>query len=422
MKVLVVGNGGREHAIAWKISQSPKVSKIYVCPGNGLSRKENKCINIELKSNDEIVAFAAKEAIDLVVIGPEVYLMEGLSDMLRQNGILVLGPSKEAAKLEWSKAYAKEFMKKYGVTAPFSKDFTDYNEASKYIEAIKFPVVIKASGLAAGKGVVICKDLKEAKECLEDFMIKKKLKEAGEEVIIEEYLEGVEASILCITDGNVMVPFVSAKDHKKILEGENGDNTGGMGAVAPNVFYTKEYEKDFKENILDKTLLGIQKENMLFRGIVFFGLMLTKKGAYLLEYNVRFGDPETQAVLPLLKSDLFELAEACAKGELNKVNIEFNEGYCASVVCASKGYPKKYNTGYEIFNIERAEELGNKVFGSGVSFKDQKILTNGGRVLSVSAVSDNLKDAIEKAYEGVSQLEFCDMYYRKDIGRACLNE
>lgn len=420
MKVLVIGGGGREHAIAWKLAESKNVTEIYCAPGNGLT-EEGKCKNVDLKDNDEILKFALKEKIDLTIIGPEVYLASGTADILRNEGQVVLGPSKSAAKLEWSKAYAKEFMYKYNVKCPKSKTFHTFTEASLYVKDLKHPVVIKASGLAAGKGVVISDSLDVSLKTLQEMMLEKAFKDAGDEVLIEEYLEGVEASILCITDGKTIIPFISAKDHKKIENGEKGANTGGMGAIAPNPYYTNKFQEDFTENILKPTMEGLKGENLDFRGIIFFGLMLNESGAYLLEYNVRMGDPETEAVLPLLKSDFFDICFSAAKGNLEGTEVSFNEGYCTSIVSASKGYPFKYETNFEITGINEAKALGNIVFGAGVKKENEKILTSGGRVIAVSATGNSLKEARDKAYIGMDHISYGNKYIRTDIGEALLD-
>lgn len=413
MKVLVIGSGGREHAISWKIAQSPKVDKIFCAPGNGGTYAEDKCTNIDIIDIEELVNFAVESKIDLTVVGPENPLIEGIVDKFRSKGLNIFGPTSKAAMLEGSKIYSKDFMKKYGIKTAKYGVFNDKDEALKYIKECEYPVVIKADGLAAGKGVSICKNYKEAQLTIEDFMVKDIFKGAGKNVVIEEFLEGVEASILTITDGKSILPFMSAKDHKQIYDGGKGPNTGGMGAISPNPYCSQEVLKDFEKNIMNPTLKGIQQENLDYIGIIFFGIMITKKGIYLLEYNVRMGDPETQAVLPLMKTDLVELIEASLQGELHKFNLEWEKGACCSVVAASKGYPGKYSTGFTIEGIENS----SNVFAAGVEVKNGEFVTSGGRVLSVYGLGDNLDTAIESAYNNLKEISFQGMYFRTDIGR-----
>ncbi|WP_333861249.1 phosphoribosylamine--glycine ligase [Clostridium sp.] len=413
MKVLVIGSGGREHAISWKIAQSPKVDKIFCAPGNGGTYAEDKCTNIDIIDIEELVNFAVESKIDLTVVGPENPLIEGIVDKFRSKGLNIFGPTSKAAMLEGSKIYSKDFMKKYGIKTAKYGVFNDKDEALKYIKECEYPVVIKADGLAAGKGVSICKNYKEAQLTIEDFMVKDIFKGAGKNVVIEEFLEGVEASILTITDGKSILPFMSAKDHKQIYDGGKGPNTGGMGAISPNPYCSQEVLKDFEKNIMNPTLKGIQQEKLDYIGIIFFGIMITKKGIYLLEYNVRMGDPETQAVLPLMKTDLVELIEASLQGELHKFDLEWEKGACCSVVAASKGYPGKYSTGFTIEGIENS----SNVFAAGVEVKNGEFVTSGGRVLSVYGLGDNLDTAIESAYNNLKEISFQGMYFRTDIGR-----
>jgi len=413
VKVLVIGSGGREHAISWKIAQSPKVDKIFCAPGNGGTYAEDKCTNIDIIDIEELVNFAVESKIDLTVVGPENPLIEGIVDKFRSKGLNIFGPTSKAAMLEGSKIYSKDFMKKYGIKTAKYGVFNDKDEALKYIKECEYPVVIKADGLAAGKGVSICKNYKEAQLTIEDFMVKDIFKGAGKNVVIEEFLEGVEASILTITDGKSILPFMSAKDHKQIYDGGKGPNTGGMGAISPNPYCSQEVLKDFEKNIMNPTLKGIQQEKLDYIGIIFFGIMITKKGIYLLEYNVRMGDPETQAVLPLMKTDLVELIEASLQGELHKFDLEWEKGACCSVVAASKGYPGKYSTGFTIEGIENS----SNVFAAGVEVKNGEFVTSGGRVLSVYGLGDNLDTAIESAYNNLKEISFQGMYFRTDIGR-----
>ncbi|EYE89154.1 phosphoribosylamine--glycine ligase [Fervidicella metallireducens AeB] len=414
MKVLVIGSGGREHAIAWKISQNSDVEKIYCAPGNGGTFFENKCHNINLTRIDDLLNFARKENIDLTVVGPEAPLVEGIVDVFKKEGLRIFGPSKRAAQLEGSKIFSKNFMKKYNVKTAAYEVFEEEASAVEYLKECEYPIVIKADGLAAGKGVAICNSFEEAQGVISDFMIQDIFKGAGKRIVIEEYLDGVEASILSVTDGKTIIPFISAKDHKTIFEGNQGPNTGGMGVIAPNPYCTEEVYKDFQENIMIPTLKGIQEEKMDFTGIIFFGIMITKKGVYLLEYNVRMGDPETEALLPLMKSDLTQIIINACDNRLNEIQIEWFQGYSCCVIASSKGYPGKYKTGFEITGIEKTK---GKVFIAGAAAESNRLTTSGGRVLAVTYVAEELNDAVKGAYEDLNNINFEGIYYRKDIGR-----
>ncbi|MCX7904663.1 MAG: phosphoribosylamine--glycine ligase [Caloramator sp.] len=411
MKVLVIGSGGREHAIAWKIAKSPLVERVFVAPGNGGTHLEEKCENVDLRGIDEYLEFAKENRIDVTVVGPEAPLVQGIVDEFKRQGLKIFGPSKEAAKLEGSKIYAKEFMKRHGVRTAEYEVFYDVERAMDYIKKCQYPCVIKADGLAQGKGVVICNSIKEAEDTLQKFMVEDVFKGSGRRIVIEEFLEGVEASILSITDGNTIIPFISAKDHKRIFDGDKGPNTGGMGVIAPNPYVTDEVLEDFKKNIMLPTLNGIKEEGLLYFGIIFFGIMITKKGVYLLEYNVRMGDPETQALLPLMKSDFFELILKAIDGKLEGCKVEWERGFSCNVVAASKGYPGDYEKGFKI----DIGDVQNKIFIAGAEFKEGNLITTGGRVLSVTAVADTLEKAREKAYEDLKRINFEGMQYRKDI-------
>lgn len=413
MKILVIGNGGREHALSWKLAQNEKVSKVFCAPGNGGTFLEEKCENVDITSNKEILKFALQNAIDLTVVGPEAYLCDGIVDLFKSHNLKIFGPSKAAAKLEGSKVYAKEFMKKYGIKTAEYESFTEVKSALEYIKKASYPIVVKADGLAAGKGVVIVNTVKEANAVIEDMMIKDSFSGAGKEIIIEEFLQGVEASILSITDGNTIIPFISSKDHKAIFNGNKGPNTGGMGTVAPNPYCTKDIMAAFVQDIMTPTLKGIKSENLDYTGIIFFGIMINEKGVYLLEYNVRMGDPETQVVLPLMKSDLVEVIEAALNKRLSSQRIVFENKTACCVIGASKGYPGKYEKGNVITGINAAEE---KVFIAGAIEKNGDILTNGGRVLGVTAIGDEIEEAREKAYKAMEKVKFEGMYYRTDIG------
>ena len=414
MKILVIGSGAREHAICNNLLKNEKVSKVYCAPGNAGTAREKNCENVKISTIDEILNFAKKESIDLTIVGSEEMLVYGIVDKFEENGLKIFGPNKQAAILEGSKAYAKDFMKKYGVKTAEYELFNDYNKASEYLNKCSYPIVIKASGLALGKGVLICQDKEEAKNALEDIMVKKIFKDAGNEVVIEEFLEGVEASILSVTDSNIIIPFISAKDHKKVGDNDTGNNTGGMGVISPNPYYTKEAEELFIKDILEPTLKGIKAEKMSFAGIIFFGLMITKKGVYLLEYNVRMGDPETQAVLQLLETDYLSIIESAMKRELSTLNIKWKNKHACCVVMASGGYPASYNKGYKIEGIDK---INGQCFIAGAKLDgNNNIITDGGRVLNVVNIADSLEEARKLTYADIEKIDFKDKYYRKDIG------
>lgn len=413
MKILVVGSGGREHAICWKVSQNEKVEKVFCAPGNGGTAMLPKGENVNVKGIDELLEFALKEKIDLTIVGSEELLVDGIVDRFQEKGLKIFGPDKKAALLEGSKAYAKDFMKKYGVKTAAYEVFTEVDKAKEYIKTCEFPLVVKASGLAAGKGVLICQNLEEALKAVDEIMVDKVFSAAGEKIVVEEFLDGVEASILSVTDSKVILPFISAKDHKKVGEKETGLNTGGMGTIAPNPYVTKEVYDAFINGIMNPTLEGIKAEGMNFAGVIFFGLMITDKGVYLLEYNMRMGDPETQVVLPLLESDFIELLENGLKGDLANADVKWSSKSACCVVLASGGYPEAYNKGYEITGIDKVD---NMVFVAGAKAEDGKLLTSGGRVLNVVAVGENLEDARAKAYADAEKIDFTGKYCRKDIG------
>ncbi len=400
MRILVVGSGGREDAIAWKLQQNPKVEEVII---------KSSSLSIE-----ELIAIAKKEKINLTMVGSEELLVKGIVDAFEREDLVIFGPNQQAAMLEGSKAFSKAFMKKYGVKTARYESFPKVEEALAYVEKQEYPLVVKASGLAAGKGVIICENLEEAKKAIQEIMVEKVFQEAGSEVVIEEFLEGVEASILSITDSNVILPFISAKDHKKIGEKESGLNTGGMGVIAPNPYVTEQVYEAFQKDILEPTLKGIKAEGMKFAGIIFFGLMITKKGVYLLEYNMRMGDPETQAVLPLLESDFLEMLEDALAGTLDTEKIKWSKNASCCVVLASGGYPVSYQKGYEIHGLDGVEQ---HVFFAGVKKENGKYYNNGGRVLNVVATAPTLEEAIQKAYKDIEKISFQDSYYRKDIGK-----
>lgn len=413
MRILLIGSGGREHALAWKIAKNDRVEKIFVAPGNGGTAIEDKCENIDITDIDELLSFAIRESIDLTIVGPEDPLTKGIVDKFKEKGLKIFGPSKRAARLEGSKSFSKDFMKKYGVKTAEYEVFYNHQEALEYLNKCSYPTVVKADGLAAGKGVAICENKEEAVKAVNSFMIDDIFNGAGQKIVIEEFLDGVEASILSITDGKTIIPFISAKDHKQVFDGSKGPNTGGMGVLAPNPFVTEEVLKDFEENIMNNTLQGIRKEGFDFKGIIFFGLMITKKRSYLLEYNVRMGDPETQSVLNLMESDLLELIESALNEDLENAEVKWNTGACVNVVLASKGYPGSFVKGYEI-TVDN--EVKDKVFIAGAKLEDGVLKTNGGRVLSVVGVGKNVEEAREDAYKSIEKVNFKDKYYRSDIG------
>lgn len=420
MKILIVGAGGREHAIAWKLAQNKNIEKIYIAPGNAGSELINIAENVELGSIREYIEFAKNNNIDLTIVGSEELLVQGIVDEFKKNNLKIFGPDKKAAILEGSKVFSKDFMRKYGIKTADYKVFDNPDEAEKYLkncEKEKFPIVIKASGLAAGKGVIIAQNLKEAEEAVKEIMIDKKFSSSGNQIVIEEYLEGKEASILSFTDCNVILPLLSAKDHKKIGENETGLNTGGMGVISPNPYVTDEIFEEFKKNIMNPTLRGIREEGMDFEGVIFFGLMITKKGLYLLEYNMRMGDPETQAVLPLMETDLLELLEKSFDKRLSEAKIKWKPLHSCCVVAVAGGYPEKYNKGDVIFGIDSIGKNGELIFICGAKKEDNNFITSGGRVLNIVGLGKTLEEAQNSAYKAIKNINFENMYYRKDIGK-----
>lgn len=418
MKVLIIGSGGREHAIAWKLSKEDDIEKIYVSPGNGGTALENKCENISLNSNKDLIEFAKKEKIDFTIVGPEEPLINGIVDDFKSKGLKIFGPDKKGAALEGSKAYAKEFMEKYEIKTAKYKTFINLKEGLKYLEETEYPIVIKADGIAAGKGVIICRDKESGKDTLRDFMEKDIFKGAGKKVVIEEFLEGVEASILTVTDGKTIIPFISAKDHKQVYDGDRGPNTGGMGVICPNPYVTEEVMKEFKEKIMNPTLKGLKIENINFIGNIFFGIMITKKGVYLLEYNVRMGDPETEAILPLMRTNLSTIIINSLEENLENITIEWEKEASINVMLCSEGYPKSYKKG-KIIEINPIDT--GKIFISGAILKDNKLITSGGRVLSLTVKNKNFNYAREECYENINNIKFNGVYFRKDIGKKVNN-
>ena len=416
MKILIIGQGGREHALAWKLSQNELVNEIFIAAGNPGCQQLAKVSIIDLATIDELLTFATQQAIGLTLVGSEELLVAGIVDRFQAVGLAIFGPNRQAAQLEGSKAFAKDFMTKYGIKTAKYQSFNDYAAALAYLEQVDYPLVIKASGLAAGKGVVIAQDHDQAERTLAAMLLERLFGESGSEIIIEEYLDGVEASILAFTDCHTILPLISAKDHKKINDGETGLNTGGMGVIAPNPYVTAEINQQFEELILKPTLRGLQSEKMDFAGVVFFGLMLTKNGVYLLEYNMRLGDPETQAVLPLLESDLLEVIQACLAKKLSNVSLKWSAGATCCVVMAAGGYPEQYPTGLRITGIEEFQQADCYLFTAGVAHDGNNYVTSGGRVLNVVAKGHDLATARARAYQAVAQIKFQDCYYRNDIG------
>ena len=420
MKVLIVGSGGREHAIAWKVAQSPKVDKIYCAPGNAGIAEYAECVNITAMEFDKLVAFAKEKEIDLTVIGMDDPLVGGVVDAFEAEGLRVFGPRKNAAILEGSKAFSKDLMKKYHIPTAAYETFSDPEAAEKYLETAKFPIVLKADGLALGKGVLICNTLEEAKEGVKTIMLDKKFGSAGNEMVIEEFMTGREVSVLSFVDGKTIKIMSSAQDHKRAKDGDQGLNTGGMGTFSPSPFYTEEVDAFCRKYIYQPTVDAMKAEGREFKGIIFFGLMLTDKGPKVLEYNARFGDPETQVVLPRMKNDIIDVFQACVDGTLDQIELEFEDNAAVCVVLASAGYPEHYEKGYKMTGFENFEGRdGYYVFHAGSKFdKDGNIVTNGGRVLGVTAKGKTLKEARENAYRAAEWIEFGNKYMRHDIGKA----
>lgn len=414
MKILVVGGGGREHAIIWKIAQSPRVEKIYAAPGNGGISELAECVNIKACDIPAMVSFAKEHAIDLVMVAPDDPLVLGMVDAMEEAGIRAFGPRKNAAILEGSKVFSKDLMKKYHIPTAGYEVFDNSDAAISYVKSGSFPTVIKAEGLALGKGVIIAQNEEEAIAAIREIMEDKKFGDSGNRVVIEEFLTGPEVSVLAFTDGKTVLPMVSAQDHKRALDHDQGLNTGGMGTFSPSRLYTKEKAEECMQNIFLPTIRAMQSEGRPFKGVLYFGLMMTEKGVKVIEYNARFGDPETQVVLPRLKTDLVDIMEAVIDERLSELPVEWEDNAAVCVVLASGGYPEKYQTGYEIEGLEDAADW--LLFHAGTKKENGKLLTAGGRVLGVTATAENLDAAIKKAYEGVSKIHFRDMHYRRDIG------
>jgi len=419
MKVLIVGSGGREHAIAWKVAQSEKVDKIYCAPGNAGCAEYAECVPIGAMEFDKLVAFAKENEIDLTVIGMDDPLVGGVVDAFEEAGLRVFGPRKNAAILEGSKAFSKDLMKKYNIPTATYENFDDADAALAYLETAKFPIVLKADGLALGKGVLICNTLEEAKDGVRSIMLDKQFGTAGNRMVIEEFMTGREVSVLSFVDGNTIKTMTSAQDHKRAKDGDQGLNTGGMGTFSPSPFYTDEVDEFCKKYIYQPTVDAMKAEGREFKGIIFFGLMLTPDGPRVLEYNARFGDPETQVVLPRMKSDIVDVFEACIDGTLDQIELEFEDNAAVCVVLASDGYPLSYEKGFPIEGLDEFQKHeGYYCFHAGTKFDGDKIVTNGGRVLGVTAKGKDLKEARANAYAATEWVSFANKYKRNDIGKA----
>jgi phosphoribosylamine--glycine ligase len=422
VKILVIGNGGREHALAWKLAQSPKVTKIFCAPGNGGIASVAECVSIKVDDIAKLVKFAVENKMDWTVVGPEASLVAGVVDAFQGAGLKIFGPAKAAAAIEGSKALAKDIMVKYNIPTAKAATFTNSAEALKYIEAIGAPCVVKADGLAAGKGVVVAMDKETALEAVKMIMEEKVFGESGSKLVVEEYLEGEEVSILAFTDGQTVVPMVSAQDHKRIFDGDQGPNTGGMGAYSPAPIYTQELAHQVQLDILEPTIRALAQEGREYTGVIYAGLMITKDGPKVLEYNARFGDPETQPVLMRLETDLIDIMEAVAAKKLRELEIKWSSDATVCVVLASGGYPGSYKTGIPITGLEQANQADGSVyvFHGGTKLANGQVVTNGGRVLGVTAKGTTVREAVDQAYHATDKINFGGMHYRKDIAYRAL--
>ena len=416
MKVLVVGNGGREHAIIQSLKKSKQIDEIIAIAGNGGIAQDAKTVDMNVKDVNRIADWAKENAIGFAVVAPDDPLVLGAVDLIEEKGIPCFGPKKDAAIIEGSKIFSKNLMKKYGIPTANYETFSDLDSAIKYLETQDMPIVIKADGLALGKGVIIAENLEDAKNAVKSMMEDKVFGASGANVVIEEFLTGPEVSVLSFTDGKTLVPMVSSMDHKRALDDDKGLNTGGMGTIAPNPYYTESVAAECMKKIFIPTMEAMNKEGRTFKGCLYFGLMLTPKGPKVIEYNCRFGDPETQVVLPLLKTDLFEIMKAVAEERLGEINVEFKKKSACCVIMASKGYPESYDKGFEI----KYRTSRKNVFVAGAKLVNGKLYTNGGRVLGVTATASDLKKAINKAYKKVAKISFANAFYRKDIGKRAL--
>ncbi|WP_066505681.1 phosphoribosylamine--glycine ligase [Abyssisolibacter fermentans] len=415
MKILVIGSGAREHTLVWKLSKSPKVSEIYCAPGNAGIEKLATCVDIEADNIRELCSFAKENTIDLTVVGPEAPLVEGIVDLFNQNNLKIFGPNKKASQLEGSKIFAKDFMKKHDMPTAKYSVFNDEISALKALDDFQLPLVIKADGLAAGKGVVICEDRNTAVRTIQSMIKDKKFGSAGSNIVIEEYLEGIEISLLCFVNGKEVIPMESARDYKKVYDDDKGPNTGGMGCFSPNPILTDSLYKDINEKVLKRFISGLKADNIDFKGVIFIGLMITKRGPMVLEFNVRFGDPETEVVLPRLDSDLVDVLLKTIDGTLKPEDLKWSDKKSVCVILASGGYPVQYEKNKEIKGLDDVKDV--IVFHGGTKLYDNKTLTNGGRVLAVTAIEDTIKEARGKVYQEIKNIYFEDMYLRKDIAK-----
>ena len=418
MNIMVIGGGGREHAIIKKIKENPNVTQIYALPGNGGIAMDAECVDIGAKDIEKQVEFALANKIDFAVVAPDDPLVLGAVDSLEKVGVKCFGPNKAAAIIEGSKVFSKNLMKKYNIPTAKYEVFSNSEDALKYLEIAPIPTVIKADGLALGKGVIIATTLEEAKDAVKTIMEDKVFGESGANIVIEEFLTGPEVSVLAFTDGKTLVPMISSMDHKRALDGDKGLNTGGMGTIAPNPFYTEDVAKRCMEEIFMPTMNAMNAENRTFKGCLYFGLMITENGPKVIEYNCRFGDPETQVVLPLLETDLLDIMIHTANGTLSDIDIKFSDKSACCVIMASGGYPQKYEKGFE---ITIPENIDAKIFIAGAKQTDGKLYTSGGRVLAVTTTENTLKEAIEHSYKEIEKITFKNAHYRKDIGAKCIN-
>lgn len=419
MNILMIGSGGREHALIKKLLESPKCTKIYCAPGNGGISKDAEIVNIPVMDKEKMVDFAKNNSIDLVFVAPDDPLADGMVDAFEEAGIRAFGPNKKAAIIEASKVFSKDLMKKYNIPTAMYETFDNSKDAVDFIEKNNtYPIVIKADGLALGKGVIIAKTFEEAKDAVTSIMEDKKFGASGNHIVVEEFLTGPEVSVLAFTDGKCVKPMVSSKDHKRAYDNDEGLNTGGMGTISPNPYYTDEIAKTCMDTIFIPTINAMNKEGRTFKGCLYFGLMITPNGPKVIEYNARFGDPEAQVVLPRLETDLVDICEAVIDEKLSDLDIKWKDGAAACVVIASGGYPVAYEKGKEISGLDENGQVdGAIVYHAGTKFENGKFLTNGGRVLGVTAVADTLDEALEKAYKAVSKIKFDEMHFRKDIGK-----
>jgi len=421
MKILLIGSGGREHSLAWKISQSPRVEKIFCAPGNAGIDALAQCVDIAVDDISALVAFAKKEKIDLTVVGPELPLTLGIVDAFKEDGLKIFGPFKDAARLEGSKAFSKELMKQNNIPTAFFSTFTDPEDAGRYIQEVGAPIVVKADGLAAGKGVIVCPTVEEALDAVNLIMVNESFGDAGEKIVVEECLQGEEASFLVFTDGENVLPMPSSQDHKQVLDGDKGPNTGGMGAYSPAPVITEEMEKQIINEIMKPTILAMTEQGHPYRGVLYAGLMIEDGNAKVLEFNCRFGDPEAQPLIMRLKSDIVPVLEAVADGDLSGLQLDWDPRTAVCVVMASKGYPKSYKKGLAISGLEKAGEIPDTVvFHGGTHKAGDKIVTAGGRVLGITSLGETVAEAIDRAYSAVECIQWKGAHYRKDIGLKAL--